>query len=221
MDNKELPPTKATEAGASETAEEGTEAAGVVAPGDQEAVLKALRNTAEAMAEYLDCLDKLSTVGEISARLVTYYHPAQISHNEMAKYYGALETHIIPFLKKYGYEELGKAVDESYNNFVDNVAGYINFPAEGTQMRSDSYLELVTTIDRVLTKIIEDFGDNEDNEGVVPDLAGVQDGGGAEEGVGAPKAGGEEGKDKKENRMALDMEKLSLDTTPAQKKNQD
>ncbi|KAF3311867.1 hypothetical protein TWF173_007953 [Orbilia oligospora] len=167
------------------------------APGSENAAKK----TPEAMVEYLDCLEKLGTVGDISARLVTYFNVFQVSHNEMAEYFRALEIHIIPFLGKYGYEDLKQAIKVSYDTFVDEVSYRINNPAQGNEKVSETYYELVSVIDRVL------------NGG----------GGADEEGVGGKEVGGADAEEKKkENVDTLDLSKLSLGPeNPVVQKNRD
>ncbi|KAF3113232.1 hypothetical protein TWF103_002401 [Orbilia oligospora] len=195
-------------------------AAGAGAPGSDNAAKK----TPEAMVEYLDCLEKLGTVGDISARLVTYFNVFQVSHNEMAEYFRALEIHIIPFLGKYGYEDLKQAIKVSYDTFVDEVSYRINNPARGNEKVSETYYELVSVIDRVLGKVIGDFSDDEDT-GEAAGPGGIQDGGGGadEGGVGGKEVGGADAEEKKkENVDTLDLSKLSLGPeTPVTKKNRD
>ncbi|RVD88932.1 uncharacterized protein DFL_003096 [Arthrobotrys flagrans] len=120
------------------------------------AAAEAAAETPEGMVEYVDFLEKVNTVGVISEKLAAYSHPAQISHKEMAEYYGALEIHIIPFLGKYGYEELKRAVEESYNSFVDQVSGRINNPARGNEVVSQAYFDPLAVIDRALKDAIEE-----------------------------------------------------------------
>ncbi|KAF3166353.1 hypothetical protein TWF751_008737 [Orbilia oligospora] len=190
------------------------------APGSDNAAKK----TPEAMVEYLDFLEKLGTVGDISARLVTYFNVFQVSHNEMAEYFRALEIHIIPFLGKYGYEDLKQAIKVSYDTFVDEVSYRINNPAQGNEKVSETYYELVSVIDRVLGKVIGDFSDDED-AGEAASPGGIQDGGGGadEGGVGGKEVGGADAEEKKkENVDTLDLSKLSLGPeTPVTKKNRD
>ncbi|KAF3165467.1 hypothetical protein TWF225_001220 [Orbilia oligospora] len=195
-------------------------AAGAGAPGSDNAAKK----TPEAMVEYLDFLEKLGTVGDISARLVTYFNVFQVSHNEMAEYFRALEIHIIPFLGKYGYEDLKQAIKVSYDTFVDEVSYRINNPAQGNEKVSETYYELVSVIDRVLGKVIGDFNDDEDaGEAACP--GGIQDGGGGadEGGVGGKEVGGADAEEKKKEKVdTLDLSKLSLGPeTPVTKKNRD
>ncbi|KAK6513596.1 hypothetical protein TWF506_008033 [Arthrobotrys conoides] len=211
-------------------AQTNTSTAGASAPGGNNTATQEAHNSAEAMAEYLDCLEKIGTVEDISVKLSTYVHVLQISHKEMGEYYGALEVHIIPFLGKYGYQELKQAISASYNRFVDEVSYRINDPTGDDQMVLRTYYELLSVIGRILSRIVKDFGGVAIAEGVAgsdktEDGGGVGDDGGEEEGgVGEKDVEGAgddtEGK-KKENVDTLGFAKLSLDPTPAIKKNED
>ncbi|KAK6499143.1 hypothetical protein TWF481_011714 [Arthrobotrys musiformis] len=212
---------------------EATGPAVAATPSDNDAAQQA-SHTAEGMAEYLNVIEQVDTVGEIAANLVTYRHPFQISHNEMARFYGGLETHIMPFLGKYGYEELKKIVNASYNEFVDEVTHVINHPHESKKVLSQKYLEFVNVTNRVLTNIMKDFGGDVDGGEASASATGAHDtGSGLQEaaptshseseeevrGVVVEEGDVDEGR-KKENMkvIVLDMAKLALNPTPANNK---
>ncbi|KAK6523354.1 hypothetical protein TWF281_001334 [Arthrobotrys megalospora] len=198
-------------------------------------IAQAASLTAEGMTEYLDFIERLNTVGDISDNLAAYLYPYEIRHSEMAEFYGCLEIHIIPFLGKYGYPDLKEDIAESYDDFIKQVSLF-DRSHEGRIDLSKKYLDFVITIDRVLNIVMKDFGFHEretDQDGgtdedatldpdpdpralriSAPIVEGKED-----DDISAKDVEDEEEKTEvKQENISLDLSKLSLGSTPTAKK---
>ncbi|KAK6352099.1 hypothetical protein TWF730_008930 [Orbilia blumenaviensis] len=150
---------KADKAPAQIQADEATEFPGALAP-QGNIIAHAASHTAEGMAEYLNLLEKIDSASEIAGKFAGYVNPVQITHREMGEFYGALETHIMPFLERYGYKDHHKTIMESYGALVDEIS-WFEMSEEGRKDVAMRYLEFTTALDRVLSSVIKDFGGGE------------------------------------------------------------
>ncbi|KAF3922914.1 hypothetical protein ABW20_dc0100664 [Dactylellina cionopaga] len=126
-------------------------------------IAQAASYTLEGMTEYTNFLHNVDDASSQGQLLTTITDPRQIKHAQLAKYYGAIESHILPFLKKYGYDNLHKSVHEEYNAYIDEIAKFDRAPGAKAEI-AKQYVKLGTLFGAIMAIVSRDFQSEECQE---------------------------------------------------------